>query len=79
MTNDKKRNPATPKMAPEEKLELGSVVAIRAMPPTLQGTTEEDRAAMEKVLVRKLDLRLMPMLVLVYIMNYLDRYLLFIL
>ncbi|PLB53912.1 MFS general substrate transporter [Aspergillus steynii IBT 23096] len=43
------------------------------MPPTLHGTTEQERSAMEKALIRKLDLRLMPMLVLIYIMNYLDR------
>ncbi|KAI9041802.1 MFS general substrate transporter [Aspergillus affinis] len=73
MTDNKKGQPQIPEMTPEEKLEWGSVVAIRAIPPTLQGTTDEQRVVMEKALVRKLDLRLMPMLALIYIMNYLDR------
>ncbi|KAJ5378607.1 hypothetical protein N7509_011726 [Penicillium cosmopolitanum] len=43
------------------------------MPPTLQGLTSEEIGKLENLLVRKLDIRLMPMLVLIYIMNYLDR------
>lgn len=39
---------------------------VRAMSP-------EERAHAEKALVRKIDFRLMPMLVLMYILNYLDR------
>lgn len=39
---------------------------VRAMSP-------EQRAHAEKKLVRKIDFRLMPMLILMYIMNYLDR------
>ncbi|KAM5355034.1 hypothetical protein ACJ41O_001680 [Fusarium nematophilum] len=35
--------------------------------------TPEERAALEKKLRWKIDLRLLPMLVLIYIMNYLDR------
>ncbi|KAE8132757.1 MFS general substrate transporter [Aspergillus pseudotamarii] len=37
------------------------------------GLTDEERQTLEKRFVRKLDIRLMPMLVLIYIMNYLDR------
>ncbi|KAJ5743112.1 hypothetical protein N7533_010214 [Penicillium manginii] len=59
---------------PEEKIEWGSTVSIHPMPPTLQGLTSEEIASLENALVRKLDIRLMPMLVLIYIMNYLDRY-----
>jgi sugar phosphate permease len=33
----------------------------------------EQRKAAEKSLVRKIDIRLLPMIVLMYIMNYLDR------
>ncbi|OGM40376.1 hypothetical protein ABOM_010594 [Aspergillus bombycis] len=69
MADDKKEQP---EMTPEDKLERGSTVSIR-LPPTLQDTTDDERIAVEKALVRKLDLRLMPMLVLIYIMNYLDR------
>lgn len=43
------------------------------VPELLRDLTPEERAAMEKKLVRKIDLRLLPMLVLMYIMNYLDR------
>jgi hypothetical protein len=35
--------------------------------------TDEERA-IEKKLVRKIDLRIMPLIVLVYLMNYIDRY-----
>lgn len=34
--------------------------------------TEEERA-IEKKLVRKIDARIMPLIVLVYLMNYIDR------
>lgn len=43
-------------------------------PEFLRNVTPEQRAAMEKRLVRKIDLRLMPCVVIMYIMNYLDRY-----
>lgn len=59
---------------PKDKVECGSTVSIQPMPPTLQGLPDEEISSLEKLLVRKLDLRLMPMLVLIYIMNYLDRY-----
>ncbi|KAK4994559.1 hypothetical protein LTR60_007994, partial [Cryomyces antarcticus] len=35
--------------------------------------TQEDRVRTEKALLRKIDLRLLPMIILMYIMNYLDR------
>ena len=35
--------------------------------------TEEERAT-EKKLVRKIDSRIMPLVILVYLMNYIDRY-----
>ena len=34
--------------------------------------TEEERA-IEKKLVRKIDIRIMPLVILVYLMNYIDR------
>lgn len=71
---DVKKQVERPAIAPEENLEWGSTVSIYPMPPTLQGLTSEEIGKLEKVLVRKLDIRLMPMLVLIYIMNYLDRY-----
>lgn len=44
-----------------------------APPALVAAMTPERRAVAEKALVRKVDLRLMPMIVLMYIMNYLDR------
>lgn len=43
------------------------------IPEFLRERSNEERNALEKKLKRKIDLRLMPMLVLIYIMNYLDR------
>lgn len=71
---DVKKQVEHPAIGPEEKLDWGSPVSIHPMPPTLQGLTSEEIGKLENLLVRKLDIRLMPMLVLIYIMNYLDRY-----
>ncbi|CAI7625334.1 unnamed protein product [Penicillium pancosmium] len=70
---DVKKQVEHPAIGPEEKLEWGSTVSFHPMPPTLQGLTSEEIGKLENLLVRKLDIRLMPMLVLIYIMNYLDR------
>lgn len=43
------------------------------IPESLLNLTEEERSHMEKKLVRKVDLRLLIMIVLMYILNYLDR------
>jgi MFS family permease len=45
----------------------------REAPPLVQAWSREERAIHEKALVRKIDLRLMPMIILMYILNYLDR------
>lgn len=42
-------------------------------PMSVARMSDEERAAAEKALVRKIDLRLLPMLVIMYILNYLDR------
>lgn len=42
-------------------------------PELVRNMSPEERAHAEKVLVRKIDFRLMPMLVIMYILNYLDR------
>jgi hypothetical protein len=46
---------------------------VRPRPELLRDLSEEDQRRLEKRLVRKIDSRLMPMLILMYIMNYLDR------
>lgn len=43
-------------------------------PPILVAMSAEQRATLEAHLVRKVDLRLLPMIVIMYIMNYIDRY-----
>lgn len=47
--------------------------AVGRMPTFLLAMTEEERELMEKKLVRKIDARLLIMLVVMYILNYLDR------
>jgi len=42
-------------------------------PEFIRNWTPEERHAAETKLKRKIDIRLMPMIVLMYIMNYLDR------
>ncbi|KAI9741769.1 MAG: hypothetical protein M1834_000155 [Cirrosporium novae-zelandiae] len=50
-------------------------VPVRTLeaPPLVRLMTESQRQHCEKRLVRKIDFRLLPMIVLMYIMNYLDR------
>ena len=45
----------------------------REAPPLVRDLSHEERHRLEMKLVRKMDIRLLPMLVLMYIMNYLDR------
>ncbi|KAF8462701.1 major facilitator superfamily domain-containing protein [Kalaharituber pfeilii] len=45
----------------------------RNLPESLRNMTKEERDQLELKMRRKIDLRLMPMMVLMYIMNYLDR------
>lgn len=42
-------------------------------PPYVAGLDPEERIRAEKALVRKIDLRLLPMIIIMYILNYLDR------
>lgn len=42
-------------------------------PPLVAAMSHEQRVAAEAKLRKKIDLRLMPMVILMYIMNYLDR------
>lgn len=44
------------------------------LPPLLRDLSPEELDACEKRLLRKIDLRLLPPLIIIYIMNYLDRY-----
>lgn len=53
--------------------DTASVHSVSKVPDTLKDLSEDERRVLEKKLVRRIDLRLLPMLVLMYIMNYLDR------
>lgn len=48
-------------------------VALPSMPSFLQNMTDEERARMERKLVRKIDFRLLVMTFAMYVLNYLDR------
>ena len=43
------------------------------VPPLVAAMSQEQRVAAEAKLRKKIDTRLMPMVILMYIMNYLDR------
>lgn len=45
----------------------------REAPPLVRDLAPEERARLEKALVAKIDFRLLPMLIIMYLMNYLDR------
>ena len=45
----------------------------REPPELIRNLSPEERERLEKALTRKIDFRILPMLILIYIMNYLDR------
>jgi MFS family permease len=47
--------------------------AQKEAPASVATLTPEERTKAEKALVRKIDIRLLPMIILMYILNYLDR------
>ncbi|KAI5844487.1 major facilitator superfamily domain-containing protein [Morchella snyderi] len=54
--------------------EVGNNATTHHLPPIgIRNLSPEESLALEKRLRRKIDLRLMPMLILMYILNYLDR------
>lgn len=44
------------------------------LPELLKGLSKDELAALEKKLIRRLDTRMLPTMILMYIMNYLDRW-----
>lgn len=52
---------------------VGAPVPDERMPASLRNMSQEERDHLELRMRRKIDYRLMPMMVLMYIMNYLDR------
>ncbi|KIW14356.1 hypothetical protein PV08_07138 [Exophiala spinifera] len=56
-----------------DKPQAVNVELQQEAPDYIKSLSPEERAAKEKALVRKIDLRLIPTIVIIYIMNYLDR------
>ena len=55
-------------------LDKSTTTRTKRQPPELvRDLSPEERQRLEKALVRKIDFRLLPMIILMYIMNYLDR------
>ncbi|KAI1373445.1 major facilitator superfamily domain-containing protein [Hypoxylon crocopeplum] len=50
-----------------------NAVYVVQKPPLIRDLSDEEYSILEKKLIRKMDMRLMPMVILIYIMNYLDR------
>ena len=62
------------RLSDAEYLKRGSVEDAAHEPPaTVASWSPEERHRREVALVRKIDLRLIPMIILMYILNYLDR------
>jgi hypothetical protein len=51
----------------------GKVIDDRGLPPQLRDMSPEEIAILEKKLIRKIDWRMMPTMIILQIMNYLDR------
>ncbi|PPJ50196.1 hypothetical protein CBER1_05219 [Cercospora berteroae] len=56
-----------------QAIEVVTPASIQAQFPNLVDLNEEQMAALEKKLVRRLDWRLMPTITIMFLMNYLDR------
>lgn len=80
MTSDTKvADPAKAPIETTDNMDAGSgkLVAVseptRPRPEILKDLPDEEMKALEKKLLRKVDFRLLPTMILIYIMNYLDR------
>ncbi|KAF4119345.1 Nicotinamide mononucleotide permease [Geosmithia morbida] len=61
------------KVAASEQLEEASGVSVIAMPASISSLTEADRQVLGRKATTKMDIVIMPVLVIMYILNYLDR------
>lgn len=69
LPNQAKTKPQTSVLSTKKDV----VFEDRGLPPLLYGLGPEEIAVLEKKLRRKIDWRMMPPLIIMYIMNYLDR------
>ncbi|KAG9249929.1 pantothenate transporter liz1 [Emericellopsis atlantica] len=85
-TRTTQAKPAATTTPPADEIELAhtstkndapSAVAVKQrgleLPDILRHLSEEERAVLEKKMRRKIDFRLLPMIVIMYILNYIDR------
>ncbi|KAF2138079.1 uncharacterized protein K452DRAFT_353306 [Aplosporella prunicola CBS 121167] len=63
----------TPRLAGDEKISTAEHIDQEDVPPLIRDLSPEERARLEARLRRKIDLRLLPMIIIMYIMNYIDR------
>jgi hypothetical protein len=61
------------KSSPVDAANTAAPARVFQAPEFIRNMTAEERIAIENRLRRKIDIRLMPMIVIMYIMNYLDR------
>jgi hypothetical protein len=71
MDIEKKPHTSTDENESCDSKSQGQVISPK--PEALQPLSDEELTALEKRLRRKIDLRLLPCMILIYIMNYLDR------
>ncbi|EKG10591.1 Major facilitator superfamily [Macrophomina phaseolina MS6] len=66
---------STPEMIHADVGFVENVKTIKpsTLPPLLQDLLEDDIRALEKRMLRKVDWRMLPLVILMYILNYLDR------
>ena len=72
-TWEEKANVVQEDSLPDEENGLASRAGTHEPPPYVQSLSPEERASAEAKLVRKIDFRLIPPIIVMYIMNYLDR------
>jgi hypothetical protein len=74
------RHGATGKSATEhisESIDLSAAQTVTGRreeaPPLVRDLSPQERQRAERLLVRKIDIRILPMIIFMYILNYLDR------
>lgn len=78
VVNEKERASSSEDDYPQRKLSIGSAHVVAAenldeLPDPDAGKSPEERAAIDKKLMRRVDLWLIPWLCLLYLLSFLDR------
>lgn len=72
ITGDDEVTPAPPELGEPQAPAAAKQWGLEP-PEILRHLSAEERAVLEKKLRRKIDLRLLPMIIIMYILNYIDR------